>query len=470
MSTYNLIIEKIIGLKNNIFSPNYKSDGVDGIYKVFFDILYNNLNTKSKNKFEFLKETLNNFFFLNKTKEKEEFLNLFYRIQKVYNTINKACYLYKYNKSKLVVETDLALNPINIYDKNVVCIYHINNKYLFKIQDLLKLIYTSLTNSYMFFSEPISIKNPYNNIPFDKSILYYIDYILKTSINIRFIKYNHLDMFLKFKECEFNMTNLVNSYEYVLREYSIQNYINNSTKKTLKDEIFKMIKEFNKKFKSEKKQINISEDFPDNILIKIFKPYIYLKLSYDYSLVNKNKIEAKNKLFKKLVEFQSFNPSFGRKIIKLKYIKKRAGKICSTQKIEFETNHKNFNTYTIDNFMNNHLSYNYESYEIENNDDDEEGEEEDIDINEMPDLVPIYSDTYETNENVVGENIFNFNIITQMYNTQFNNNNNNNNETNEDNENNEYNQYSSSSSSSSDTDDSDNELIEEEYNDNGSIS
>ena len=42
------------------------------------------------------------------------------------------------------------------------------------LEELLKIIYVSLTNTSSFFSEPITIKNPYNNIPFDKSILFHI--------------------------------------------------------------------------------------------------------------------------------------------------------------------------------------------------------------------------------------------------------------------------------------------------------
>ena len=48
-TTFNNIIDKIINFKNNIFSPKYKFDGVDGIYKIVFkfstfeDIIIDNI-------------------------------------------------------------------------------------------------------------------------------------------------------------------------------------------------------------------------------------------------------------------------------------------------------------------------------------------------------------------------------------------------------------------------------------------
>ena len=90
MSTFNLIIKKIVKLDNNIFSYNYnETDGISGIHKIFFYILYK-LESKNNNtsKFIFLDETLNNYYFCEKELEKKEFLNLFNKIQKIYYIIN----------------------------------------------------------------------------------------------------------------------------------------------------------------------------------------------------------------------------------------------------------------------------------------------------------------------------------------------------------------------------------------------
>lgn len=372
MSTFNKIINRVINLDNNIFSLNYdKNDKVQGIFKIFFIILSNiHLYKNYKNKFDYVEKTMNDFYFSKKQNEKTEFFNLFCKIQHIYHIINKFFYLYRYKKSKLIVNTDLQLNTIKETDPNIICIYHINLKYLFKIDELLKLIYTSLTNSFSFFSEPLPIRNPYNNIPFGKSILYYIYYYLSSYTKINLIKPDHLDIFFKFKECNFNMTKFVNNYEYILIEYVIKNYINNSTKKILIDDIKEIIKSFNSNFSNEYYKIRICEDFPEDELIRIMKPYLYLSLRSHYSLVQKNKIEARKKLYLKLREFQRFNTQFGRKIIKFKDVVKN-GKIKRVKShIEFNMKHKKFNTYEIDNFMNNHLSYKYDRYDY--NESDEE--------------------------------------------------------------------------------------------------
>jgi len=380
-TTFNNIIDKIINFNNNIFSPKYEFDGVDGIYKIFFKMLYDNINNTYKNKFQFIDEVIKNFYFSGKKDEKEKLLNLFCKIQKTYHTLNRFVFLYKYKKTNLVIDTDLQLNIINITDPNIICIYHINKKYLFKLQDILKLIYTILTNSYMFFAEPISIKNPYNNIPFSKSILYYISYVLENNIKIKFINFEHINIFLKFKQCDFNMTKFVNNYEYLLREYSIKNHINNSNKNTLKNEIFEILSEFNCKFKNKDQKILIDRKFPDEILINIFKPYLQLYLISKYSLIHCNKIKLIKQLYKKLLEFKTFNPYFGRKIIKYKSIIVN-GVVKKVKSCEFNTDHIKFNNYSIENFMENHLSYKYDN-DNENNDNENNDNDNDINNNNI---------------------------------------------------------------------------------------
>ena len=360
-TTFNLIVKKLANLDNNIFSYNYdKTDKVSGINKIFFNILINNQINNYKSKFYFLKDTVENFYFKDKNQERNVFLELFYKIQQIYHTLNRFTYLYKLKKAKLIVNTDMQLNTIDINDINVICIYHVDSKYLFKIEDLLKIIYISLTNCFSFIAEPITIKNPYNNISFGKSVLYYIYYYLISYSKIKYIKSDYLDIFFKFKESNFNMTKFVNSYEYILREYSIKNYLINTEKKIIKEQIMSMINCFNLSINSINKKIIIDSDFPEKDLIRIMKPYLYYKFQSHYSFISKNKYDAKIKLNKKLKEFQKFNPNFGRKIIKFKniYINGKIKRVKSH--IEFNMTHKKFNNFEIENFMNNHLTYKYD--------------------------------------------------------------------------------------------------------------
>ena len=224
----------------------------------------------------------------------------------------------------------------------------------------------------MFFCEPITIKNPYNNLPFEKSILYYIYFYLITNTYIGYIKHEHIDLFLKFKQCNFNMTKFVDSYEYILRENAIRNYITNSTKIQIKYDILKMIKEYNVCY--QKYMIDISSEFPTDILIKIMSPYLHLYLTAYYSLVPKNKSDAKYRLSRKLKEFQKFNPSFGRKVIVFKNKIENGRFVRYKSHVDFNTKHKKFNIHTSQNFMNNHLSYKYNDDNIDDDIDEENHE------------------------------------------------------------------------------------------------
>lgn len=390
MLTYNKIIYKLINFDNNIFCLNYDdSDKIHGMLKIFFKILCSDVNCK-KRKFDKLDEIMNNFYFSTNFEKKSDFFNLFCKIQKIYHTLNNLIIKYKYKKSKIIINTDLQLNEINIDSPNVICIYHINSKYLFRIEDLLKIIYTSLTNGFSFFCEPLPIKNPYNNVPFGKSILYYIYFFVVSNTKMNNIKSSHFDVFLKFKECNFNMTRFVNKYDYLLREYNIENYINNCSKENLKDIINKIINDFNYRFKNVRKHINIADDFPENDLIKIFKPYIQLKLIASYSLLKNKKQEAEKKLNKKLREFQEYNPQFGRKFIRFKNIIKN-GKIKKIKShVEFIVKHKKFNNCEIENFMSNHLSY---KYDYTNNDESHESDESDeSDYDDQPSEIFLISE------------------------------------------------------------------------------
>ena len=359
MDVFDKIIYKVINIENNFFSYDYdKLDTVKGIHKIMFGLFLNNKTLKLyKNKINFLDETTHNFYFSNNEEERIEFLNYFNKIQRIYHTLNRFCFLYKIKRAKTMVNTDLQLNEINLNQTNVISIYHNNYNYLFRIDELIKIIYTSLTNTYMFFCEPITIKNPYNNLPFQKSILYYIYFYVIQNTRTGFTKSEYIDLFLKFKDCNFNITKFVDKYEHILREHSFKNYIINSSKPQLRNDILMMIKDYNIIYPRYK--INIDNEFPMNELIETMKPYLNLYLVSRYSLIPKNKTEAKYKLNRKMFEFQRFNPNFGRKIIIIKHKIKDGKFVTYKSHIDFNYEHKNFNIYNNDNFMNNHLAYKY---------------------------------------------------------------------------------------------------------------
>ena len=395
MTTIGYITNKVLNMDNNVFSLNYdKSDPVKPLIKLVFMSLVNN---RYKGKFNMFKETLVSFLKFSR----DEFIDFFCKIQKTYYAFSRLAFIYKYKKSVMSVTTDIGLNDITINNKNILCIYHVNSRYLFNINDLLKIITTSITNSYMFFSQPLPSKNPYNNLPFTKSNLYNMYFFLKFKTNI----YN--DLFVKFFNCDFNLTTFYHKYEYLLRQYILDNFIKNSTEDLLIEEIKKMINLFNKKTT---KKILINDEFPKKRLIKIMKPYLMLYLQSYYSFVPIVKNNAIVLLNSKLKKFQKFNPKFGRKIYKLGFknypnFKKKS----YIKSIEFLDNHIAFNFDEETNFLTNHTYYNEIDTSIEENviqvtymaveeaeDDDTNNEEEDDD-NDDDNQNEIYHD-YNDND------------------------------------------------------------------------
>ena len=382
MTTYSLILKNILKLNNNFFSLNYNPDNIDGTLKIIFLQLLNKEYSK-KNKFDFFIESLDNF--LIKNKKEKEFIYYFYKIQKTFNVLNRFIYNYKLKKSKIVVNLDFCSNELTEDKKKVMCIFHNNSKYLFHISDLIKIIETALTNSSFFFANPKSIKNPYDNIPFNKSTLYNIYFFMYFNTNYK------SEFFVKFFEVDFNLTTFKYKNEYLLRYYCIKNYVYKSPSNILLNEINKLMNVFNLYcIKNRIKNIiNIDKDFPKDKLIKIMQPYLLLFIMSQFAYLETQQKEASYFLNKVLINFSNFNPKFGRKKYKIitkqyDFKTKIIGKI-----IEFDDKHIKFidNDKQKNKFLCDHLKYeenlllfdedNNEVIEEEDEDEDEDDEEED---------------------------------------------------------------------------------------------
>ena len=200
MSLYFEILYNVLKLNINFFSfrYNYEKDiniCVQSAFKYYFD-----KRDFYRSKYEFLNKNYINNAFMRKMDKEKTFLSLFSKINRIYNALNKFTYMYKYKKSKLIVDTDLCLNKIESGSPHIIEIFQENKRYLFRLQELLSIINTALTNAPGFFCEPLMIKNPYNNIPFNKSTLYNIYFSIKFNINI------YSDLFFKFFRLNFDLT------------------------------------------------------------------------------------------------------------------------------------------------------------------------------------------------------------------------------------------------------------------------
>jgi len=307
----DIIINKILKIENNNFFKYNTTDNICPLLKMLLSFGFQNIINEDiplfKKKFKLLKDILNSFII--KNCREEEVITYFFKIQRTYNALNRFIFLYKFKKASTIVNTDMCLNEICETDKNVICIYQENAKYLFKILDLLKIINMSLINSQNLFASPLCIKNPYNNLPFGKHILYYIYSFLIEKTKLVF-KLNETELFLKFHRCHFNLTDFLSKYEYLLREKTIENSIKNDVNNDLYKKNMEMINEFNKN-KSNKNKICIDEKFPKNKINNIFNPYLNIYLNSKYLLIPTLKYKASCELENKLQKFQKYNPLFG---------------------------------------------------------------------------------------------------------------------------------------------------------------
>ena len=106
--------------------------------------------------------------------------------------------------------------------KHKLDIIHSGIKYQFSIFDLIRIINTSLSYEYNFFTDPKKVKNPWNNNPFSVATLYNIYFFIsKTNIKMpilfeRFFQTNFsLDMFEKHNQL------VIKNYTFTFTPYSI---------------------------------------------------------------------------------------------------------------------------------------------------------------------------------------------------------------------------------------------------------
>ena len=295
MHSFYQIIEKTIE------NPN------DSFYKIvfsYFSIEENIINIK--NKYIFLQVIEKNIFYTEEMKK--NIICIFSQIQKTYFAFSKLASHYKWKKSKIVIETDLGLNTIDKKEKNVICVFHQENHYLFIVSDLINIFTTALTYSPNFFSSPLTIKNPYNNLPFSKSNLYNIYFTL-------FFKCIPIpEIIQKFFQLNFDLDLFEKKNQILLRECAILNYLNNISEEEFISDTKTMLEFYNE---THYKKIEIDKDFPNQRLICIFKPYLLMyytsTLSFDYY----KKINCKEALEKMLFCLRYYFPKFGKKRIKV---------------------------------------------------------------------------------------------------------------------------------------------------------
>ncbi len=312
MIMFEEIFEKVLKKEGDKYSNKLHLSNIFLFTQHFFPNIY-----KTRNTYSWQKHIKYKFFILN------NFLRIKYsciddivkdRILTIFSTVQKhIMVLYRFKniclfKTKTFLDEpqDLQFNLLSeMPKKHTIDIIQSGIKHQFSIFDLIRIINTSLSYEYNFFTDPKKIKNPWNNIPFTISNLYNIYFFVQhTNIKIPLL-------FSRFFQSNFCLEHFENHNQFIIKNYIIENcHTFNKIKKL--SHIYNMIDLFNSK--RIKYRIVIEEDFPEDRLLEIMEPYLKVYLHAAYSYENDLMIKYRNILINKLRQFHKNNPFFGRKI------------------------------------------------------------------------------------------------------------------------------------------------------------
>lgn len=314
----------------------------DDKYSLIFHLNINKL--KIEHKFLQLNTVLSNIFL--SPEEKDEILKLFCKMQRFIHSMYKFKHVWKFKRAKIYNSEDLYMNPIQIGDKGTAVILQNNMKYVFHIRDLIGSVKTSLANSSHFFAEPIVCKNPYTNLPFDKSSLYNIYFAIRESTFLMPVLF-HQYFLSGFHLADFSVNN-----EYLVNDEYLKTYVENNCCDNVHENVHNMMIDY-------KINIRIHKEFPKDVLFKIMKPYLELYFYSQYSMNETKKEYVSRILYKKLIEFLKYNRNFGRK--RIEFISREPFKKPREIKFSFNNYHLSFNSIAdqeknqTDDFMKSHL-------------------------------------------------------------------------------------------------------------------
>lgn len=307
--TKDIIFEDFYNNFNDEF--NNKHESIIHIYN-YINYLISNEKINSENIYNSRIKYFHDFVLINNNlneNNKEYLFESFSKTQKIYNKLNRFVFLYKkYKAKKYDVNCDICLNDFNKLNKNILFeLFCKNDKtiYKYRISDIITIINNALTYNYNFISSPQEIKNPYTNIAFTISELFYIYFVIKNSSYLMPFLFHQL-FITNFNYYQFKLNN-----ECYIREEAINNFIKSDDIGEKKKYILSMFSDY-----SEYAPIIIDFLFPAMILVKHFNSsYLKIYLQSLFSLNPDIKFDSSMKLIEKLVKFHKLNPYYGQPYI-----------------------------------------------------------------------------------------------------------------------------------------------------------
>lgn len=284
----------------------YNVDNLDTLY-------FNNVFSPDKYKLSKMlsvKIMVYNNFFINEKKQ-QDLIALFSKAQKIYWTLNRFAQKYKYKKTKSFdIQKSLYEVEFSKCKKtHIISLIENNTKYIFRINELLNLWKTSLTNCCNLQPAPIIPRNPYTGLKISIHNLYNIYFFACFNTDILINNLIKSFFHLNFEIKKFKMEQYHN-----LCDNAIKNYIQDSEPIQLFYDCINMVNANPRIFNYSR--INEEMNYKHKIqFVHLLKEYLTY---YLYSTESCNPfIKSKNRiLFKKSIKnFMKKHPTFGRRII-----------------------------------------------------------------------------------------------------------------------------------------------------------
>lgn len=256
-----------------------------------------------QSRFDYFKTVIDNPFMT--AQNREDFIDSFSKAQRAYDAFRRLSWAYKVRHAPLKINHDLILNPLLESQHNVLKLYQNGQNYLFTVTDLKHILENALTHSPYYFSNPLPAKNPYNNMAFDKGILYTIYFFMKRGGFVL------STLFHQFFLANFHLARFRYENSVLIRKFYIRQQLKNGDLDELEQMVHCMLNS-----NRHTKRFRIHRDFPAEKLVSIFRPYLEMYYQQVYSLDMSERSTRVEELHRALTRFYTHNPKFGMKVLK----------------------------------------------------------------------------------------------------------------------------------------------------------
>lgn len=240
---------------------------------------------------------------------------LYYKTHRIRAALLRFVRIWRFKRSAIQVSTDLYMAPLDPACKRTFKLLQDGRIYLFSLQDLTNLIVSAITHHNVIgYSRlehyPKTIKNPYTNIPLEKSDLCNIYF------RMRDVHADAPEMIRRFFRCEFNIYRFAKENRRELEIVGVRAICKNMSKPALHDTAIMLLSRYATHApRGATVRFNypqIHPDFPKDALVHKLRPYLELCFLAQYT--SDGQYEYEPLLKRRMGELFKQNPYFGQPI------------------------------------------------------------------------------------------------------------------------------------------------------------